>query len=370
MWKRRIVLEILSNEDEVLLTLSDHRIDFTYFSLVGGKVADTCEVRVYNLGLPKVKFLADKTRKKNTALKVRIKAGHLDELTKNSELPTLIVGEIMGVSGQRVLPDHITTLYCVPSEGRVFNSLTQTIVAKEPIKLRDFITEFMRKLGEYTVSFEVGEAEEKVLDTIIKNYSDKGTIVELLNRLTKQHHLLYNLEDGILRVRSLATEEGMFKIAISAKKAEEEKQASTVREDGVVILPDVVVYATRIKIKELDSNLLRGTPTIGISTFSAVVSLDLSLRPLDILDVSKINGQDATAGQFPLTGIGTTALGAGTYRDKDMAHYTTSPHYQIGDLVHVGSNYTETWTTTINAFMYRDNLSDNGNRAETTITIS
>lgn len=354
MWKRRIVLQVVrkssdgSTQEVVEKIFSEHRIDFVYHSLMGGRAADTCEIKLYNIGYENLRFLADSTRSKTESLEVRLQVGYMDEHPTDESMPTIVAGEIMGVFGQRVLPDHVTTLYCVPQEGRVYNSNPTVLNVGEGKTLREAIISYCTAIGFKETIFQVNEREEPVLDKVIPNFSADGTMMEVLTALTNQHHLLYTLISGGVVITSVADEQELIRQATIAEQRIEAGTERTI---------EVVGVAKPVHI--LNSNLLRGTPSIEVSKFTAVVALNTEMLPLHVIDVSRINGVDVSNGEFPLVGIGSNNSGAGVYRDKQFAHYTTGSTYQIKELMHVGSNYTSTWETTISAFTFRDNLSDN-----------
>lgn len=358
MWKRRIILDVIRTDKDsegniketILKTFVDHRIDFVYYSLMGGKAADTCEIKIFNLGKELIQFFADGTRKKTNSLKVKLRAGYVDEFPDDENLPTVIEGEVMNVFGQRILPEHVTTLYCVPTEGRTYNSAINRLSISGNFPLREVIKKFaveVMDMKEDAVSFRVNPNEEAILDAKPKPLVIDGTTLEIMKKLTSQHHLLFNLGTESVTITTVSNEEDMRKL-IEAQKAED-KATNT-----------VTIVGTAKRVHILDSNLLRATPDIQLCRFEARVAMNTVMQPLDVVDVSRINGFDVTGGEFPLMGIGNNSSDGTIYRDKDVAKYTVFSSYQIESLVHTGSNYTQTWETSFKAFVLRDNNLDNG----------
>lgn len=351
MWQRRIILQLTkkssdaNEEAEIIKTFCDHRIDFVYYSLMGGLAADTCEIKLYNLSNDQLKFFADGTRKPTDNLRVILKAGYLDEWENEDALPIVLDGEVMNVFGTRELPNHITTLYCVPLEGRAYNSNPTRLVVPEGKTLREVFKGLAESSG-LEVSFSTDPRFDAVLDAKLHKFETDGTIVEIMNRLTKQHHLHYNFVRGRLTIANLSTEEELRELA--AKKEKE-------FEDGTGFSIDVTGVGP--SMFQLNTNLLRRTPDIQLCRFSAAVALNTTMRPLDRVDVSKIT--KSIEGEFPLIGVGSNNTGASIYRDRDAARYTVFSQYQIQSLVHVGSNYSETWETSFESAVFRDNNADN-----------
>jgi hypothetical protein len=101
-------------------------------------------------------------------------------------------------------------------------------------------------------------------------------------------------------------------------------------------LTDLGRTAGQVTISTSD---MRSTPQITVSSLSVVSNLDPRIRPLTIIDISKlVTASTSLSGDELVHPPGYL-----------KAHVAGFSHYQVLSVVHTGSNYTNSWETTVSA---------------------
>lgn len=351
MWGRKIRLEVLNPQTgETLFYFDEHRIDFTYEGTGGGHIGDVCTVNIFNLSTDLIKMFADSGKDPTTGtrdfMRVRLSAWHEDErnldvadfgVAEASAKTQIIDGYVMNIFGKRVLPDHILSLFLIPIQARAFNSDGVNLLVEGEKNFQQTIelvlAEFAKKAGEaYTVQYDFTPEElEKINAIPYRDKHWKDDYARVLAAVCNAVNVTFKLEG--------------YKITFSMFKTVEQlkEESSTSEKTGTMI-------GTTHKLYPIN---LRGLPQIGMSTFECVTALDPTMKSFDVVDVTSIlsaNGGSET------NAVGVVHTGREIFYEDSYEIWGIFPKYMIKTFTHSGSNYTNTWETSLSCIVFRDSL--------------
>lgn len=305
MLKRKFRLELSGGVSKVI---EDLRIDFQYREGFGSQgitnMADWCDIEIYNLSLDSFKAIA-------TAEEVQVKlyTGYYGA----DALDLTFYGVIRNTAGLRKLPNHITTIYCIPV-GRFNAEKKVKYSGNEEDTVRTVLEEVATQLG---MTFDPTNIDEAVLNKpyINKSIHDVGTVV--LGDIGRENEMLFLAKEGVIR--------GIPK-----------PQANKIDSTSKTVI--------------LDATKLRGTPKAGVQTLDIMYALDTSINTGDVVDASKINNTDDKApnGIVSVAGIKKSAL----HYDSTITDWAMKSKYQIFEIMHHGSNYTSDFVSELSCRYY------------------
>ncbi len=310
MWGRVIRLEV-SGANGLILATDELRVDFNYMHEWGRN--DLCSVQVFNLSRETFKSLTT-----NKALTIKLSAGHRDVV---GELPVILEGHINNVWGQKVVPNHITHLYCVPKALYLAAANVPVPAAKRDSTLRSHLTSVASAMGLTPPKF-IGLADS-IGELPVGSRTPDTTIYNELHTLGKQFHVKIRIIDEQMTVTGDAGIPGVIESA---------------RDD-----PNANTFA-------LDTLYLRGTPKLTNSQIQIPYALSPHILSGHILDIGVASEAHTVASVADVSG-----LGANLNRDGGIVDYATSNLYMVMKVEHTGSAFSKQWHSNIIANTYRIN---------------
>jgi hypothetical protein len=310
MWGRIVRVEITGTTGLIVAT-EELRVDFNYLHEWG--LNDLCSVQIFNLSRETFKSLTT-----NKALTIKLSAGHRDF---KGDLPVILEGNVNNVWGQKVVPNHITHLYCVPSALYLASANVPVPSAARGSTFGEHLLNVAKAMGISEVDYigKAKEAKELLLDsrqvdtTLYNELTSLGRMFDVKIRITGKQ-MIVEADPGIL---------GAIKAA---------------KDDGSSI-PIV-----------LDSLLLRGTPKLTNSQVEVPYILSSHIVSGNIIDIGVPSEPSSIASLADISG-----LGANLNRDNGIIDYATSQLYMVMKVNHTGSAYTKQWHSSIIASTFRLN---------------
>ena len=310
MWGRIIRLEVWDTKGDLILDTSDLRIDFSYSHSWG--LNDLCTIKILNLAPNTFKTLTT-----HQAMKLKLSAGYRDS---GGALPVVIEGHVSNVWGQKIVPNHYTTIFCVPSalytatanrtvpsskRGGTFadhlNALSKALLFTTPVEYLDpMVREFSK-----TVMAPV------VVDTTIYN-----ELAAMQRRMGARIRII----DGGMSVMTDPKAEG----ALEANVGDTSKA------------PVV-----------LQTQYLRGTPKLSVSEIEIPYVLSTQLHSGDVIDIGVPSTPNSVASTADISG-----LGQNLNRDTGIIDNSTNQYYMIMTIDHSGSAFSRNWQSIIRANTY------------------
>lgn len=331
MWLRYVNIVLTPKDDPSRQqTFTSHRIDFVVRSTMGWGT-DTAEVKLFNLSLDEVKFMQNRSY---GDMYISIQAGYIDEMQANKPIKqralsegqsvAIVVGEqapqtifsgvITNVVGFKSPPEHITNLFCISKTAQVATTFTQMKALPPGITLGDAIRSMANDYGYTTVStYGVGDDELQQVLPLGRTFHDTF-LIEFQN-LLGEYNLLCQLTTGEIQIYP-ETYGNLDSVSRMAKD--------------------------RDPIR-LDANSVIGNPIAGIQTFSVNTFLNSNVQPGMILDASPLLGKEILANGV----VAVTNERDILNYDKSAFRWGVEDKYIIVDVVHHGSNRTNTFQTSL-----------------------
>ena len=313
MWIRKFRLELSGSG--VNETFTELRMDFRYneYFAVGDldNMADTFDIDIFNLSTERYKSLINENE-----VMAKFYTGYGDE----ADLSLAFEGVVVNVTGRRKIPEHITTIYCIP------RGLSKAIYpvgykgAREDT-LGTVLGGLAEELG-LTLSFEGVDRE-----TPYRGKTIEGNGIKAITEIGKQFYFRPRVEGDELRIIATPQEGTIDSIA---------------------------------KVHQLDAELIRGVPKASAAKISIPYAFNTVIRTGEVIDTTTVRGtknNNLTGGIDDPTGI-TDVAGIG----KASLHYAEAIHkwavvakYQIVSASHSGSNYTDTFVSNYECVSYTFN---------------
>lgn len=324
------------SDPSVKSVLKDFRMDFEIRSTVGWP-ADTANITIYNLMLEDVKFLQSRSYGE---LLIEIRAGYVEDSRVGStggytnymsgeesgstsieiskRLPTIFSGVITNAVGVKVVPNHITNLFCISKAYGVATEFSQMRAIPKGTKLIDAIKSMCDDYGFETISSYGVETE--VMETVLlRGRTFQGTFLEEFRKLLGEYNLLYTMTTGEIQI---------FPETYGNKDAVDRMS----KDRGMV---------------SLDTNSVIGNPVSGICTLSLNTFLNAAIQPGMVLDVTPLLGEKILVnGVIAVTG---NEMVLNT--DQSVFRWAMEDKYFITDVVHHGSTHTDTYQTSVTALI-------------------
>lgn len=333
MWKRKISLQVLNKDTgDVLLSTSENRIDFVYQGNLSW-MADTLKVEVYNLAPNDLKMLLDTKRRS-----IKFDVGYEDEPTSMS---TLLDGYVVNVSGRKAIPNHITSIWCVPYSVETLSSTAglNTLVY-EGGNLKGLIQAISKYAG-YKAPPQFFGIDDEVLNTPILSYILRGTVNHSLSELGEQYRFYVRGTNSNVQIVSMNN---------SANVVEKIKTGEA-------------------NFHKLSIDKLKGTPEATVAKIDFVMNLDASIDCGDVVDVTAFLGARTNDPNRPPADsvISVDNADSVMFRSDSLWAQVVFEQYLVLTTMSVGSNYARAWETRIAGVQFNDGLvgdkdvSGNGN---------
>lgn len=322
MWQRRIDLKILNKDTgDVLLATTEHRVDFVYQGNLGW-MADTMKLEVYNLGPEQLKMLLDT---KNRTIQMSV--GYEDELANMS---MLMDGYVVNVYGRKSIPEHITSIWCVPHSAETLssNSSLNTLVY-EGGTLQGLITAISEYAG-YKSAPKFFGIDADVLGSPILSYILRGTVSHSLSELGEQYRFYVRGTNSEIQIVSMANSSNVVEKIKSGEAA----------------------------FHLLSIDKLKGTPEATVAKLNFVMNLDASIDCGDVVDVTAFLGARTSDPNRPQADgiISVDNADSVLFRSDSLWAQTIFEQYLVLSLMHVGSNYARAWESRIVGIQFNDGL--------------
>ena len=322
MWKRKIDLQIFNKDTgDVLLSTSKNRIDFVYQGNLSW-MADTLKVEVYNLGPEDLKMLLDTERRS-----IKMDVGYEDE---PSTMSTLLDGYIVNVYGRKAIPNHITSIWCVPYSVETLSSTSNlNTLVYESGTLRGLV-EAISKFAGYKTPPKFYGIDEEVLSTPIPSYILRGTVSHSLAELGEQYRFY---------VRGTNSNVQLISMNNSANAVDK-------------------IKAGEATFHKLSLDKLKGTPEATVAKIEIVMNLDPSIDCGDVIDVTNFLGARTNDPNRPQSNgvISVDNADSVMFRSDSLWAQTVFEQYLVLATQHVGSNYVRAWETRMTGVQFNDGL--------------
>lgn len=314
MWIRKFRLELTGG---VTKTFKDLRMDFIYHEIFSlgdlTNQADTFDIEVFNLSVSSFKELVTKDE-----VRIKFYAGYGDE----AELDLVFEGVVVNVIGRRAIPEHITTLYCIPKGLAKANKKIKVIGSREDT-VRTFVDKMAAELG---LSTEF-EAVDDVIDIPYRAKTAHGVGITELTELGKQFYFMPRLESDKLRI---------------------------------ITLPEAGKIEKINTVHVLEAELIRGVPRASVDKLTIPYAMNTRIRTGDVIDTTQLRGSinnSLTGGIGDPNGIiDVSGLGKGSLHYSDTIYkWAILPKYQIIYALHKGSNYTDEYVSQYQCETYINN---------------
>ena len=315
MWGRKFKLEL--SGANVSATFTDFRMDFRYneyFSANGlTNMADVFDVDIYNLSTDTYKSLIS-----DTEVTIKFSVGYADE----DELSLAFEGIVANVVGRRQIPEHITTLYCIP-KGLAKASKSVSYQGAREDTLATVVDGIAAELG-LTASY---EGVEDVVEIPYRAMTIEGNGIEKLVEIGEQFYFMPRVEEEKLRIISLPEKGSIEKLKV---------------------------------VHKLKAVLMRGIPKASVAKLSIPYAFNTVIKTGEVIDTSTLEGDknnSVTGGIGDPNGItDVSGLGVGSLHYADSLYkWAIQNKYQIISAMHEGSNYEEKFVSNYECVAYIDN---------------
>jgi len=313
---KRIELIVYSkgkdNEIDIVLDATGLRIDF---NLNNTTQYNRGTFSIYNLNPEVIKQLS--SGEKYVSLQVGM---------HGSDLAT--VGNdfyISNATTETILPNTITTLYCISGNRRTFlekqlNASYEGSTLEDDIKMIVALAKESKIKVEYLL-FPDYILKHKTYDA--KTHRISASIENTLKRLSIMYHFQYFMKGDLLRI--------VYK-ADSAKSYSDSIEGREPKEFSIDVLN------------------IKANPIVGVGTMTLDLNLAPNIFPGDVFDTENFITASNDVGLEYLTAVSGDIKSTVTKYSK----------FQVWNVVHRGSNYTAEWNTIVQSFTARD-----GNRVST-----
>ena len=301
-----------AGSNELVLDASGLRVDFNINNTMH---YNRGTFMIYNLKPSVIKEISN--GEKFASLEVGLHGGVLNSLGDDFY--------ITNATTETILPNTITTLYCMSGKRRSFLEKQITTNFKKNT-LKEFIQILVDEVKEEGISTEYvlfpnGILNYRTPDGKTTRYD--GSIEDILKRLAKMYHFQYYLLGSTLRLVFRADTPEAYAESVEEREAKE-------------------FY--------IDILNLRANPVVGVSHVQLEINLTPDIIPGDVFDTNNFITASNDAGLEYLTAVTNDIRSTVTKYSK----------FQVYNVVNRGSNYTDQWHTIIQAFTAKD-----GNRLST-----
>lgn len=297
MWMRKFRLEL--DGPEVRFRAEDYRMDFTYFEYfkVGSltNMADTFDLQIFNLSVETYKSLIS-----DKEVRIKFYAGYGDA----DALDLVFEGIVTNVTGRRSLPEHITTLYCIPRGLAKANKKVSYVGSREDT-IGSVIEGVASQLG-LNVKY---EGVEDIMSTPYMSKTVQGIGINQLIQLGEEFSFMPRVEDLELRI---------------------------------IAVPDANSVNGLRTVHHLRAELMRGSPVASVAKMEIPYAFNTKIRTGEVIDTSVLLGSrtSSVSGGYAAI-VDVSGLGSGTLHYADGLHrWAIVPKYQVMQATHEGSNYT------------------------------
>lgn len=321
MWKRHIDLQIYNRDTgDVLLSTTENRIDFVYEGTMGW-TSDRLKLDVYNLSPDTLKMLLN-TKQRS----IKVDVGYEDEL---SSLSTLLDGYVVNVAGRKAIPNHITSIWCVPYSAETLSSNSNLNVLDVSVGTLSNLLEAISASAGYKTKPKYFGIPSEVLETIVPSYVFRGTVTDALNELGGQYS--FSTRPTNSRLEFVAT------VGASAN-----------------VIQQIAAGLSGLHIIALDK--LKGTPEATVAHINFVVNLDAAIDCGDVVDVTAFLGARISETKRVVADgvISVNNLDSAMFRSDTLWEHTINEQYQVLQLQHVGSNFAPAWETRITGVTFNE----------------
>lgn len=356
-WRRKVVVELFDLDsgtgfDETtrstpLRVYTRHRMEVTYNASFGWG-ADYSQVAIYNLPSEEVGEL-----RRYPNLGIRVYEGFIGETYYTEEmeqtmdwaaiLNLMFVGKVNTIMGVKKIPNHLTTLYCIPLAG-VFGQKEVTLRTQSGLNLREVISRlcvesgFQDSRSEALVDFT--NCDEEVLNEVVVGLTFTGSFINCLTEITRAYHLWFSITNNKIRIYQ--------KFIKTAQVQNPDEKMTILIQKGIYeytpILEDVI-----------------GTPEATIGTLKVTVVANTKLVVGDVINISNLLETEENTQNTPfVSGIVSIAQGEKIlYRTDALANaFSVATRYMISDMVHVLDTHGEAYATQIHAIISTEGIAD------------
>ncbi|WJM94077.1 transglycosylase SLT domain-containing protein [Pseudomonas brenneri] len=285
-------------------------------------MADTMKLEVYNLAPEQLKMLLDT---KNRSIQMSV--GYEDEL---SNMSMLMDGYVVNVYGRKSIPEHITSIWCVPYSAETLssNSNLNTLVY-EGGTLRGLINEISKYAGYKSPPKFFGMADD-VLTSPILSYILRGTVSHSLSELGDEYGFYVRASNSGVQIVSRLN---------SANVVE-------------------MIKAGEAAFHKMSIDKLKGTPEATVAKLNFVMNLDASIDCGDVVDVTAFLGARTNDPNRPQADgvVSVDNADSVLFRSDSLWAQTIFEQYLVLGIQHVGSNYAPAWETRIVGIQFNDGL--------------
>ena len=320
MWQRSIDLKIYDRETgDVLLQTTENRIDFVYRGNLSW-MADTLKIEVYNLGPETIKLLLD-TKKRS----VKIDVGYKDEPTS---IATMMDGYVVNVAGRKAIPNHITSIWCVPYSTETLSSTAGLNTLVYENGTLSGLIEAISKYAGYKAKPKYFGIPNDVLASPILSYILRGTVNHSLAELGEQYRFYVRGTNSCIQIISMAN---------SANVVEKIKTGEA-------------------NFHKMTLNKLKGTPEATVAKINFVNNLDVSIACGDVVDVTAFLGARTNDPNRPPADsvISVNNSDSLLFRSDSLWAQTVFEQYLVLYIDHIGSNYEQAWESRITGIQFND----------------
>jgi len=296
-------------------------------------MADTLKVDIYNLGPETLKMLLDTKRRS-----IKLDVGYHDEPTAMS---TLMDGYVVNVAGRKAIPNHITSIWCVPYSVETLSSTAAlNTLVYENGTLKGLIGAISKYAG-YTAPPKFFGIDDDVLNTPILSYILRGTVSHSLSELGDQYRFY---------VRGTNSNVQLISMGNSANVVQKIREGEAT-------------------FHKMTLDKLKGTPEATVAKIDFVMNLDASIDCGDVVDVTAFLGARTNDPNRPPSNgvVSVDNADSVLFRSDTLWSQTIFEQYLVLGTQHVGSNYARAWETRIVGVQFNDGLvgdkdvSGNGN---------
>ena len=320
MWQRSIDLKIYDRDTgDVLLQTTENRIDFVYRGNLSW-MADTLKIEVYNLGPETIKLLLD-TKKRS----VKIDVGYKDEPTS---IATMMDGYVVNVAGRKSIPNHITSIWCVPYSTETLSSTAGLNTLVYENGTLSGLIDAISKYAGYKAKPKYFGIPNDVLASPILSYILRGTVNHSLAELGEQYRFYVRGTNSCVQIISMAN---------SANVVEKIKTGEA-------------------NFHKMTLNKLKGTPEATVAKINFVNNLDVSISCGDVVDVTAFLGARTDDPNRPPADsvISVNNSNSLLFRSDSLWAQTVFEQYLVLYIDHVGSNYEQAWESRITGIQFND----------------
>ncbi|NRA49461.1 MAG: hypothetical protein HRU12_10050 [Phaeodactylibacter sp.] len=276
-------------------------------------MADTFDIDIFNLSTDSYKALISEDE-----VQIKFYTGYGDE----GELSLAFEGIVSNVTGRRQIPEHITTLWCIPKGlAKVEKSISYQGTREDTLSS---VLDGIGGLLGLTVKY---EGVDDLVDVPYRAKTIEGKAIDQIVEMGNQFYFMPRVEGDELRIITLP-------------------------EDGRIDRLTTVHH--------LRAELIRGVPKASVAKLSIPYAFNTVIRTGEVIDTGILEGEQnnsVTGGIGDPNGItDVSGLGKGSLHYADTLYkWAIQTKYQIVSAAHSGSNYTDTYISQYECVAYVPN---------------